>query len=160
MPAKKSPLKVLLTWSAPSRPFKKRSKEFFSTLGTIALLVIVILVFFKEWLLIMVIVAMAFATYVLAAIKPEEVEHQLTNQGIVTAGRKYSWDQLTRFWLDKKMLFVETRQGLPRVLILLLGETNQSKVKKILVQYLPFDKPEQTWLDKAGWWLAQKFPLE
>jgi len=163
-PVRSRSLKVLLTWSAPSRPFKKRSKEFFSTVGTIALLTIIILFFFKEWLGIMVIIAMAFATYVFATIPPEVVEHQVTNRGLASGGKKYPWDQLTRFWFSQKsghkMLFVEAKQGVTRLLILLLGGTDQAGLKKILLQYLPFDEPEKTWLDKAGLWLSQKFPLE
>lgn len=163
-PTLPSPLKTLLVWSAPSRPFKKRSKEFFSTVGTIALLMIIILVFFKEWLLIMVIIAMAFVTYVLATIQPEKIEHQITSRGITTGGKKYLWDNLNRFWFGQKssqeMLFLETKSGMPRVLILLLGEAEQPKLKKVLDEYLLFEEPEKTWLDNAGLWLSQKFPLE
>jgi len=157
-------LKTLLAWSAPSRPFKKRGKEFFSTIGTIALLLVIILVFFQEWLLIMVIIAMAFSAYVLATIQPEKVDHQITNRGVMTGAKKYRWGELNRFWFGKKanqtMLYLETRLRFPRLLILLLGETKQVEIKKILVKYLAFEQPDPTWLDKSGDWLSRKFPLE
>ena len=157
-------LKTLLVWLAPSRPFKKKSRDFFSTIGAIALLMVIILVFFQEWLLIMVIIAMTFAAYVLATIQPEEVKHRITNRGLVTGGKSYKWNELSRFWFEKKsgqeILYVETKLRLPRLLILLLGGADQAKIKNLLVDNLPLEKPEKTWLDKAGNWLSRKFPLE
>ncbi len=157
-------LKILLIWMAPSRLFKKRSRDFFSTIGTIALLMVIILVFFKEWLLIMVIIAMIFAAYVLATNQPGKIEHKITNRGLITGGKNYRWNDLFSFWFEQRLgqeiLHVETRLRSPRRLMLLLSEVEKAKVKKLLVDYLPLEEPEKTWLDKAGNWLSQKFPLE
>ncbi|MFH1289766.1 MAG: hypothetical protein ABIH88_03565, partial [Patescibacteria group bacterium] len=61
-------LKTLLSWKAPSRVFKRRDKDYFTTLGSIVFLVIIILFFLKEWFLILAIIAFAFVTYVLATV--------------------------------------------------------------------------------------------
>lgn len=157
-------LKTLLEWKAPSRVFKKRDKEYFTTIASIAVLLAIILIFFKEWLLIMVIVALVFVSYVMATVPPEEVEHKITNQGVTTGGKSYKWEDLARFWLgekhNQKILFVETQIKFPRRLILLLGVTNEAEVKKTLSEYLPYEEPEKTWMDKAGDWLTKNIPLE
>lgn len=163
---KKQPrtLKVYLAWQVPSRPFKKRNREFFSTIGAIVLLLVIILVFFKEWLLIAVIIAMAFTAYILATVPPGQIKHQITNRGITTANKNYFYKDLTRFWigekLNQKVLYVETSLGFPKRLMFLLGQENQDQIKKLLTQYLPQEEPEKTWIDNAGIWLSQKFPLE
>jgi len=157
-------LKTLLIWKAPSRVFKKRGKEYFTTIASIAILIAIILLFFKEWLLIMVIVAMVFVTYVMATVPPETIEHQITTLGIKTGGKNYDWEDLRSFWLgekhQQKILFVETRIRFPKRLILLLGETNEAEVKKTLSDYLSYEEPEKTWMDKAGDWLTKNIPLE
>lgn len=157
-------LKTLLEWKAPSRVFKKQDKEYFTTIASIAILIAIILLFFKEWLLIMVIVALVFVTYVMATVPPEEVKHKITNKGVTTGGKNYDWDDLTGFWLgekhQQKILFVETKVKFPRRLILLLGATNESEVKKTLSEYLSYEEPEKTWMDKAGDWLTKNIPLE
>lgn len=157
-------LKTLLVWKAPSRVFKKRGKEYFTTIASIAILIAIILLFFKEWLLIMVIVAMVFVTYVMATVPPEEVEHKITNQGVTTGGKSYKWEDLTRFWLgekhDQKILYIDTKIRFPKRLILLLGVTNEAEVKKMLSEYLSYEEPEKTWMDKAGDWLTKNIPLE
>jgi len=161
---KLGPLKTLLAWSAPNRLFKKREREYFSTAGAIAFLLAVILIFFKEWLLIAVIIALGFMVFILGTIQPEQVEHRITNQGIVTGGKTYRWPQLERFWFEEKLgqkiLCVETRLPFPRRLMMLLGEVNQKELRQILDEYLLFEKPEKAWMDKAGDWLSEKVPLE
>lgn len=156
-------LKTLLEWEAPIRPFKKRSKEFFSTVLTLASLLIVISAFLKEWFLILVIIALVFLVFVLGKIPPESVSHKITTRGIITGGKEYLWEQLRRFWLEKidnqNVLYVE-HFGFPRVLMMLLGEKEEKEIRKILSSYLLEEKPEKTWVDRAARWLSQKISLE
>jgi hypothetical protein len=159
-----SPLKTLLVWTAPERPFKKRSREYFTTIGAIVFLIGVILLFLQEWLLILVMVALMFVAYIMSTVEPRQVEHQITNRGIITGGKKYEWETLNRFWftekLGEKILQIETLVGLPRHLFLMLGETKQEAIKKILADYLPFEEPEKTWIDNASEWISRRVPLE
>lgn len=158
------PAKDLLEWEAPARPFKKRDKEYFTTIGAIVFLLTIILFFLKEWLLIGAIIAFAFLAYVLASIPPEKVRHKITSRGIITAGRMYKWLTLSRFWFSEKwgskILNIETLFTVPSRLALLLGDQDEKKVKEIIEKYLVEDKPPATFLDKAGNWLVKKFPLE
>src|SRR3989344_2790499 len=74
-------IKTLLNWRSPSRPFKKRSRDYFTTIAAIVFLIGVILLFIKEFLLIGVILALMFVSYVLATVPPEEVEHEISTEG-------------------------------------------------------------------------------
>lgn len=158
------PAKELLVWKAPIRPFKKRSREYFSTLVAIVFLLLVILFFLKEWLLMGVIIAFTFVSYVLATVPPGETVHKITTRGITTGGKTYKWDWFTRFWFSKKweneILHIETLLTFPRQLQLLLKEKKSQEVKKIMEKYLLFQKPKKTFLDKAAEWLQKKVPLE
>ncbi|MGB9706494.1 MAG: hypothetical protein ACPLXP_00245 [Microgenomates group bacterium] len=155
--------KNLLEWEAPVRPFKKRSREFFSTVLTIAALIIIILAFLKEWFLILTVVAFVFLVFVVGKIPSENVSHKITNRGIITGGKEYRWGQLGRFWFEEKygqkILYVENF-GFPRVLMMLLGQTEEEKIKNILSDYLPQETPEKTWMDRAAHWLTTKISLE
>ena len=159
------PYKVLSIWKAPARPYKKRNREYFTTVGAIVFLLAVIFLFLKEWLLIGAIVSLAFLSYVLASIPPEEIEYKLTNRGIVIADKTYFWTRLGRFWFSEKwdspIIHIE-HGGLPTQLLLVYNEKKVSKknLKEILDRYLAYDKPEKTPIDKAAKWLQEKFPLE
>ena len=158
------PLKVLMVWQAPARLYKTRDKEFYSTLGAIAFLIAVILLFIKEWFAIVLVISVAFLAYVFATIKPEKIEYQLTNRGVTVAGNTYLFGELGRFWFEEKMkqkiLLIERPIAFPYRLTIPLGQTDPQKIKEILAKYLPFEQPERTWLENAGEWLSKKVPLE
>lgn len=159
-----SVMKELFVWEAPVRPFKKRDKEYFSTIGTIVFLLAVILFFIKEWLLIAVVVAVMFVSYVLATVPPGEITHKITNKGVKTGDKIYLWDWLSRFWFSKKweceILHIETRLLFPRQLQLVIKGKDREKVKLLVEKYLLFEKPKKTLIDKAADWLQEKVPLE
>ncbi len=160
----KEPLKVYLQWKSPARPFKRRDREFYTTAGSIILLVCIILLFLKEFLLIMAIVAFSFFLYILNTVEPEEVEHQITSKGIFTLNKTYFWEHLGRFWFDEQwgeeILYVENYSGLPPRLMLMLGKTEKKTVNAILERYLLHERPEKSQIAKWSQWLQQKVPLE
>lgn len=157
-------MKVLLSWKAPVRVFKKRDREFWTTVLAIAFLLGIILFFIKEWLLIVAIIALIFVYYVLSTVVPEEVEHQITNRGVRFAGKEYFWEEILSFWfserLGQQVLNFGLRVGIPSRLELLLGQMEDKKIKEILVKYLPEETPQPSFLDKASDWLTKKIPLE
>lgn len=157
------PLKVLLEWQAPARPFREKSKEAVTTIGAIIVLISIILVFLKEWFLIAVIIALAFFFYILSTVKPEMVLHKITNKGIVTGNKNYLWDQLLSFWFGKEgeqeILFVDGFERFNFHLMMLLNDKRREELKKILSDYLPEEKPPETWTDKAGSWVSRQIPL-
>lgn len=157
------PLKVLLEWQVPARPFRKKSREAITTIGAILILIGIILIFLKEWFLIAVIIALAFFFYILSTVKPEIILHKITNKGIRTGDKDYLYDQLVRFWFDKEVdqeiLFVDGFERFNFRLMLLLSSESKEQLRKVLSEYLPEEKPEETWADKAGSWVSRQIPL-
>ena len=157
-------LKTLLKWEAAVRPFKKRDRDYYTTIAAIVFLLAVILLFLKEFLLIGVIIALAFVAYVLASVEPDKTTHEITTRGVVTAEKAYKWEELTRFWFDKKwkdeILHIDTNLKFPGRLMMLLGGTEKNKVKELLQKQVQFEVPEKTFMDKSAKWLQEKVPLE
>jgi len=157
-------LKILYIWKAPSRPFKKRNKEFWTTILSILFLMALILFFVKEWFLIAAIISITFVYYVLSTVEPEEIECKITNRGIVYAAETYPWEAIDQFWFGYKYgqrtLNFKIRSGLVAHLCLLVGKGEEDKIKQILLKYLIEDEPPPSFLDKAAAWLQKKIPLE
>ncbi len=154
---------VLYSWTSPSRLFKKRDKEYFTNVGAIVFLLIVILVFAREFLLIAAVVSIVFLIYVLSTVPPEEVEHAITNLGLESAGHFYRWEELFEFWFEQQwgqgLLVIKPRMG-ARITVL-LGHSDAKKVRELLAEHIPFrEEPEKTWVDNAATWLSEKVPLE
>src|SRR3989338_7508400 len=156
-------VKDLMSWSSPSRVFRKRDKSWFTNVSILVLVLIVIILFVREFIPISVVLAIAFVYYVLATVPPDDVEHKITTQGITSSHHSYLWNELVDFWFtakhDQKVLNVGTKLRYPGRLIMLLGSEDLEKVKDTLVNYLPFrEVPKVSWLDKIADALSKKLP--
>ena len=156
--------KILIAWKAPERLHKTRGKEFFTTVGAFVFLLSIIALFFKEILLMITIWAFAFVSIAMSKTKPAIIDYAITTRGLKIGKNKYRWGGLARFWLEEKLgkiiLYVDTFRPFPGRLAVILEPTDKDKIKAILVRKIPYDKPEDTFVDKAGKWLSEKVPLE
>lgn len=154
---------VLLAWTSPSRLFKRRDREYFTNIGAIVFLLIVILIFAREFLLIAAVVAIVFLVYVLSTVPPEEVSHRITNLGLESAGHFYRWEELVEFWFEEQwsQTMLVLRPIIGTRIIVLLGTQDKESVRKLIAEYIPFrERPEKTWVDNAARWITEKIPLE
>lgn len=156
---------TILSWKAPSRLFKKRDRVFFQTVIALVVVIVLILFLINEFLLIGVVLAVAFVSYVLATVPPEEIENKITVKGIETAGLVNRWEELNGFWFDEKwgqnMVVIEKKTGFPNRLIILLGNMDKKEIKEALNEHIPFLlPPDKAWVDKAADWLHRHLPFE
>lgn len=156
---------ILLSWKSPSHPFKKRNRVFYQTVAALTLLLVVIVFFLHEFMLIGVILSIAFVVYAISSVPPVEVEHKITPMGFENAGRLFHWIELYSFWFEEKwgskMLVVATRLPFPAQIRAVLGEVKEEKIKEIVGKYLlHLEKPPKSWADNFSDWLNKKIPLE
>lgn len=158
-------IKTLLEWEAPSRIFIPRDRKYFSNLGLIILIAGVVLIFFKEVIIILVILALAFVAYALATVPPEKIRHKITTQGLVSAEHSYFWKDLQYFWFDARhgttLLMIDTNLRFPARLIILLDKgVTKEKLISVLSPYLHYEEaPKPHWSDRSAGWLAAKLNL-
>ncbi len=157
------PEEDILAWTAPSRPFKKRNKKYFSTVATIALLISLILGFAGQFAAITVVIAVAFLAYVLSVVPPQNVNYKITTWGVRVENNLNYWEELGRFWFTQKyedtLLNIESAR-FPNRVTMLIGDQDQEVITAILSEVLLNQKPEPTLYEKAASWLQEKIPLE
>lgn len=157
--------KSIFYWKSKSRPFKKRGKDYFLSLILIVLFFIFVSTLTREYLLIGVVLSVAFVAYVLSIIEPEIVEHKITKGGLVSGDHPYLWEELKSFWFeikgDHQILNIETKLRYPARLIVLLDGTSQQGLKNLLEKHLSFrESPQYNILDRWGHKLTRILPLE
>lgn len=154
---------LVYEWQAPSRPFKERSRKFYTTVIIISILISLILFFAGQFLPIAVIVAVVFLFYVLSTIPPTTVVTQFTTFGIRFEEQLYYWEELGRFWFDEahgqRMVHLEVAR-FPNRLTLMIGQADELLIEEMLGEILLQQKPLPTTYEKAAAWLAEKLPLE
>jgi len=157
------PEEIIVEWAAPSRPFKKRNRQFYSTVAIIVLLISLILFFAGQVLPIAVVISVAFLVYVLYSIPPGQAKNKITTYGIRTDDSIYYWEELSRFWfedqLDEKLMLFELNR-FPWRVILLIQPEDQEDFRALLEDVLLEQKPPETQVDKWANWLKEKLPLE
>ena len=132
--------KFLVEWSSPLRPFKPLNKDNFKRLIIWAIVVGLVLIFFKEFILTLTIFALLFFSYVMGTVPPQIVKHWISGNGISSAGHTYLWRELRDFYFTQRLgvtiLVVETSVR-PQRLNLVLQDVDRSKVENVLSSYLP-----------------------
>ncbi len=136
---------ISLTWSSPSRLFKRRDKEYFTNIGAIVFLLTVILVFAREFVLVGAVLSIVFLVYVLSTVAPEDVKHTISNLGIESAGHFYRYEELVEFWFEDQwgQTLLILRPIVGSRIIILLGTMDKEKVQKALKEYIAYrEQPE------------------
>lgn len=157
------PEELVLEWQAPSRPFKKHKRQYFTTVATIALLLCLILFFAGQFLPIAVVIAVAFLAYIMATIPPHTVTNAITTYGIRNEDALYYWEELGRFWFETKnddeVVYIEVAR-FPYRLAILLGSQSKADIREILSEVLLEEKPPLTLTERWAKWLQEKIPLD
>lgn len=170
-PLQPQPEYLIAEWEADSRVTTPRSRQYYSSLAVIVLLASLILFFAGQTLLIFVLLAFLFISYVLNSIHAERIIHQVTTYGIRYRGEKlYYWEQLGRFWVRNNRGNLEVHVEAPshfgnELILLPSSEPGEESVMAqdlvdIFSRYLLYEEPVPSQMDRWVMWLQDKFPLE
>lgn len=158
------PERLVYEWESMSRPFKARKKQFYTTSTTIVILLALILFFAGQILTVAVVLSLAFMAYVFSVIPPTTILQQVTTYGIRIGKELYVWQELGRFWFDKKhgqtLLIVEVARFPNRLTMVLADKEQKPELIELLSEVLLYQRPDLTRVEKASKWLEKKFPLE
>jgi hypothetical protein len=160
---KPQPEGVIFEWSAESRPYKKRNKQYYITIALIVFLVSLILFFAGQFLPIAVVITIAFLAYVLSSVPPHKTDISITTYGIRFDGQIYYWEELGRFWLDEKQdkdVFNIELGRFPHRITLVYDKKDEATIVEVLSEVLLFEQPPLTSYEKASKWLSEKIPLD
>lgn len=153
--------KDLLIWTAASRPFKRRDKQFYVTTFAIAGIVSLVLFFAEGAMPVLLIISLVFLYYVLSTVEPEKIEYKITNKGIKIAGKLTSWHYLNSFWFTKKLdtdILVIDTVLVPGRIEMVVGSELHESLKKVITEYIPHEEVPGSGIDRMTAYLSSKLP--
>ncbi len=158
-------VKTLLAWTAPGRPFRKRTKQYYLTSLLIMLFVEVILFLFSQYMLMLVVLSLVFVAFALATIPPRDFHYRISTEGITVEDHFFLWQELYDFYFKKRngidVLHIRTHAFIPGELTITLGSIGEEHAKSVLLPFLPYrEYIKPTFMDKSADWLSKNFPLE
>lgn len=158
-------LKTLLAWSAPGRPFQKKSKEYFLNILVIMFLIEIILFLFSQFALMALVLSLAFLAFALSTVPPHDFHYKFTTEGIMVEDHFFLWQELYDFYLKRMngedVIIIGTKAWYPGELTIVLGQMHKEQVRDLLIQFLPYrEYVKPTFMEKSGTWLEKNFPLD
>ncbi len=157
---------IVFSWTAPLRPYKKRSGVILRFYVAVALLLSLIVFFFGDKILLIPIWSLLFLFYVLTITPPPDVENKITKFGIESAGITLRWESLSHFYFSRRFGYdVLTIVGHAPYYFhaFLVVPNNEIKQKLIFIlsEHLIYqEKPQRTVTDKMIDWLSSLIPDE
>jgi len=94
--------KDIFTWTAPSRPFIQRNREFWVKVIAISSVFAFILFIVEGAMPVLLMISLIFLFYVLSTVRPENIEYKITNLGVKIGGVTNRWEYIQRFWFSKR----------------------------------------------------------
>jgi hypothetical protein len=153
------PEKDLFVWSAPSRSFTQKGREFWVKVVAVASIFGFIIFIVEGAMPVLLMIALIFLFYVLSTVRPENIEYRISNLGIKIGESRTDWNAVTRFWFLKRAsdeILVFELTALPGRLEYVYNAGDQQKIREILKKYIPEEETPETRLDKASEWLSSK----
>lgn len=159
--SKPEPEKTLFSWVAPERPFKRRTREFWVSVGAIAAITSLIMFLIEGSVIVILIISLVFLFYMLSTVEPREIKYEITNYSVNVAQTRNDISAFTRFWFGKRfgsdLLILET-YSLPGKLELVIHPKDKSNIRKALSDNLLEEASPPDNIDKAANWLSNKIP--
>lgn len=151
--------KVLFSWQPTVRPFKKRGKDFYTSLIAILTLLSFIVFIIEGWLPVVLIIALGFLFYVLSTVEPTSIEAKITDQGIMINESVTAWELITRYWLTSRLgseLLVLETLNLPGRIELVIQTKDKNKITDHLNKFISQENRPPTYFDRASSWLDSR----
>ncbi len=154
---------ILFEWESYERPQKKWSKEFYSSVIVMAFLASIILYFIEGIMPVLVIWAMVFMLWAMSRTEPRLEKYAISSWGLKTKERTYRFEEMTNFWFETKWGGRLMRINLARIpwhIVIVINTETEDQIRKLMLQYVPYEEPVITWIDRLVKWLGDKVPLE
>jgi hypothetical protein len=151
--------KDVFVWSAPSRPFVQKTREFWVKVIAIASIFGFIIFIVEGAMPVLLMIALIFLFYILSTVRPENIDYKITNLGTKIGDVTTHWEEIKRFWFSKRgndeILVLDLATFTGR-LELVINIKDKDKIRQTLKKTVPEEEALQTGIDKASEWVGSK----
>ncbi len=141
-PPRKSTSIDKIEWTAPEFIRYKKSKRWFVLPVIVALVIIIIAIFNKNFLLAIATVLAAFVVCIYAIKEPRQIIFSISGRGIQVGKNRHKFEDLKSFWIfydppEVKELSIRSRKMFIPYIKIPLDNQDPAKIRKLLLNFLP-----------------------
>ncbi|MBU3925843.1 hypothetical protein KJ763_01600 [Patescibacteria group bacterium] len=138
-----------IVWQAPEYEFRKKTSDWFWTMGIIGVAFIFVAIIFKNLLLAILILIGGFSLILYSARKPKIISFSIGPGGVKISERIYYYEDLKSFWVNysppqRKELIIESKKTVMPHITIMLGDTDPTAIRNLLLKFLPEQKIEES----------------
>jgi hypothetical protein len=130
-----------LSWQSLEHTHGERTADWYWGVGAVAVSIIILCIFFDNYLLGVIIALGAFAAIVHAQKGPELVYHELNHRGVVVGKTFYPYQNLRSFWIDfmahRPRLVIRPKKQFAPLLVMFLDDIDDEIIRDHLARHLP-----------------------
>ena len=152
---KAKPIKTNVKWKAFEFEEYKKNKSWIFKSGLIALILLVLAIFSKNFLLVILVCLGYFSFVAYAFKKPRKINFAVTPKGVVANQALFNYDNLSSFWIfynppqQKELSLRSKKKLMPYIKIPLAGQ-NPVAIRRALMEYLPEKKHKESTIDELA----------
>lgn len=151
---------VYFEWQAPVRYYEKKTQTYFRAIVSLGIVLSLLLFFFSEYLLILVVWSAVFVYYMKAAVPPQEAVYKFTKFGLQFYEQTVAFEAMKSFTVTHKptasvlRIFISS-QNPYELHVLLPGSEKKDEIVAFLEQKVPFvETVPKTDIEKFADWLG------
>lgn len=141
-----------ISWESLEHTHGERGNDWYWGVGAVAISIIILCIFFGNYLLAIIIALGAFAAIVHAQRGPELVYHELNMRGIVIGKTFYPYSTLRSFWIDtlayRPRVVVQSKKSFSPLLVMPVDDSEDEIIRDFLLQFLPEVEVTESMLKK------------
>jgi hypothetical protein len=132
-----------IKWTAPEYIFHEKSADWYWWVGTVAVFLIAISVYYGNWLFVAVIIIGGFSMVLYATRPPRIIEYSATIRGIKTDHQTYPYQSIEHFYISEHrnkekevLLLIKLRKTMEPLIILPLGDAPIDEIEDFLLNFI------------------------
>ena len=148
-------LKTGLKWTAPEFFYFKKTEIWFAVSGLITIALFIWALWTRNIFFAFIIILGYFIVIAYAIKKPLNITVNITPEGVKIDRTFYSYNNLKSFWIfytppELKEISILSRKKVMPYIKIPLGEQDPIEVRKVLIQYLPEKKQDESLIDNLS----------
>jgi hypothetical protein len=133
-------MKPLISWDAPEHHYTEKNNDWYWAVGIITLTAAALAFIFGNIIFGILIIVGVFALVVHAARKPDLIQIEVNDRGILVEDVLYPFLTIESFWIDAhehppRLLLKSTKMFMPYIVIHIQG-IDREKVREVLLTYV------------------------
>jgi len=147
--------KDYLKWTTPEFEYYKNNQNWFIITSVIAVILFLIAIFAKNFLFALLVGISYFLIITYSLKKPDNIKILINPKGVKVNNTLYKFENLSSFWIfydypETKELSLRSKKTIMPYLKIPIGKENPSRIRRILIKYLPEKKHKESVIDNLA----------